>query len=302
MEGLRRDRRSHFVLLVAVGLAIAGCSSADNVVERPGRPTVVSHPSEPFTVASLPPGYSQTAAEVGRQYNPWGDDSEGTAEPFTVLAPKRSDGLSSRAIIVSITGFAGYEGGFAQASPSQVPTVRARQLSVGGHPAIFTPAHTETAPSLRRYPWSDLLVRRGSDLAVRVQARGNGSSLSQLEAVARGVRPRDQTLAPTVTTAPAGYNVVGSVDVGVVAAADPDVADSPLTSDSYRARPGNAVVHRATWIRTGTTSTLTAVTLPARGVVGGDSRLGRVRTSRGDDPRHAGRRRRIPGGRDRGDA
>ncbi len=64
---------------------------------------------------TVPDGFHLVVAGKGTQYQNWGSDSLGTHEPFTVLSP---DGKATgpEVVVVSATGFAGYEGELAQAS------------------------------------------------------------------------------------------------------------------------------------------------------------------------------------------
>lgn len=222
-----------------------------------------SRASSPFTVGNVPPGYAVVSVDRGAPYPPWGDDSMGSAEPFTVLAPGGSDASSADAIVVSVTGFEGYEGGLGQASRGGNPVVESERFMVEGRRAIFTPAQTAVD---RRIIWADLVVVRGADLAVRVTARG--ASKARLLRILEGVEPaRDNTHAPRVARPPVGYDVIGSVDAGVVARPFPD-SDRLRDDPSWTGR-GNPVVHRIEWTSPGAASTvpgntLTVTTFPTR--------------------------------------
>ncbi len=244
------------VAVVLVVVAVACSSSSGSNTSTPG--PAVSRPSQPFTVGSVPTRYTLMSQAKGRQYNAWGDDSLGTSEPFMVLDSTGSNRPAR--VVVSVTGFQGYEGGLMQASPAGGPKVKYRRLRVDGHPAIFVPAQTVNEPApARRFAWSDLLVRRGPDLAVRVRARG--AMLQQLEPIARDVDPHGKTFAPTVRPVPGGYRSLGGVDVAAVAAAFP--FEYPVSADPHRVGPGNPSVHHAEW-NGPADAILSVVTVPSR--------------------------------------
>ncbi|MEJ7584530.1 MAG: hypothetical protein WKF43_10705 [Acidimicrobiales bacterium] len=128
----------------------------------------------------MPAGYELVTAGRGTELQEWGEDCCGTAEPFTVLAPPGEGTESAEAIVVSVTGFAGYEGGLDQASSGYSVEERSETFTVDGQEAIFTPAETSSE-------WADLVVARGDDLAVRVA--GRNASRSRLVEVLDRVRP-----------------------------------------------------------------------------------------------------------------
>ena len=243
-------------VVVIAGLSVvAACASGQG---EHARPRSASHPSAPFTIAAVPAGFERIAAERGRQYNPWGDDSFGTAEPFTVLARRGRDASDPKLIVVSATGFMSYEGGLGQAAPARPGSDRLTIFRVHGRRAIFTPAQTTTDG---RRVWSDLVVVRQHDLAVRVRTRN--ATKDQLLNVLERVETLGKTLAPNVPDPPSGYAVVGSVDAGVTAGLNVDVPEWDLTNDAYRTGPGNPVVHRMKWSTTDRGG-MTATTFPAR--------------------------------------
>lgn len=227
------------------------------------RQAAASRPARAFSVGAVPAGYAPAATSRDRPYTPWGDDSLGTDEPFVVLAPRSSGALSRAAVVISVTGFVGYEGGLDQASPGYGPGVESRHLRIDGRRAIFVPTQVTGPPYVRRLG-SELLVVRGRDLAVRVRKRD--ATLAELTAIERDVRPRGRGLAPAVTSAPDGYAVAGSVDVGVVTASNLDVVTAgPPDSPQLRPAPGNPPVWRMTWSRHGAPADgLAVTTLPAR--------------------------------------
>jgi len=184
VPGRSRSMRRAGLLLAAM-LVASGCGSGGDSGNRGG--TAESVPASPFTFdpATVPAGYRLVTAGRGEIPQAWGDDSVGTDEPFTVLAPPGGDATSDDAVVVSVTGFEGYEGKLGQARRD-------------------------------RDQWTDVLEVRGDDLAVRVS--GRRARADQLRAIGRSAVPNaDHARAPAVED-PEGAQVIGSVD------ADPLVA------------------------------------------------------------------------------
>jgi hypothetical protein len=216
-------------MVVVVALTAAACGS-----DSGGGGDPAADPS-PFTFdrAAVPTGYELAVAGRGNQRPAWGSDSSGTDEPFTVLAPPGEDATSERAVVVSVTGFAGYEGGFDQAAFGSV------HLRIDGREAIYGPAH-DRAGRRRR---ADLVVRHGDDLAVRVTAPG--ATQDELVDIAGAVEPSgDQGEAPAVEAA-GDLEVVGSVDADALVALDGGFA--PFTDDV----PGPQGSYSAGWVTPG---------------------------------------------------
>ena len=140
------------VVVVIMSLVVTACAFG-SANSSPSRPS--SHPSAPFTVAAVPADFEFAAAERGRPFSPWGSDTFGTAEPFTVLARHGRGGSDSKLIVVSVTGFSGYESGLDQAAPSRTRFDRATRFRVNGRRAIYTPPQVTTDG--RRFVWSDLV-------------------------------------------------------------------------------------------------------------------------------------------------
>lgn len=204
--------RSGVLLVVIAAALLPGCDSGGGAGEVGPRR---SSESSPVRVGFVPEGYALTVVGRGRGFQYWGDDSEGTYEPFTVLAPEGADARSPDAVIVSVTGFEGYEGGLGQAS-SGYGSGEERRFRLDGRDAIYTPRGTKFRGGQR---WADLVAIRGTDLAVRVTARA--ATRKQLVDVLRRVSlspSRDHTRAPAVPDLPAGLRVVGSVDAAAVVA------------------------------------------------------------------------------------
>lgn len=250
--------------LVAAITCISLFGACSDGGEDPSSSTaVVSRPAQAFSVGVVSAGYTPVATSHGRPYVPWGDDSLGTKEPFVVLAPKGSNAFSRRAVVISVTGFQGYESGLDQASPAGGPGVESHRSRIDGQRAIYVPEQVTGPPYVRRLQ-AELLVVRGPDLAVRV--RKQGATEAELAAIERNVRPRGRSLAPSVTSTPDGYAVLGSVDAGVVTASDLDGVTASL-SDPAQVRPsaGNPQAWLSTWSAPGAPADgLAVTTLPAR--------------------------------------
>jgi hypothetical protein len=207
------------VLLVLATLV--GCTSDEP--HAPAAPVAPSAASATmFSVGWVPDGYELVAQGRGVAASSWGSDEVGTNEPFTTLAPEGSHDPDDL-VVVAATGYAGYQGGFAQASITYCckgvgPQQRFR---FDGHRAIYSPPHEE-----RR--WSELVVARGDDLAIRLIA--TGWSRERLVDLARRTTPStDHEAAPAVDP-PKGWRVLGSVGVlGLAAATSPvQVADRQM--------------------------------------------------------------------------
>ncbi len=207
--------------------------------------------SSPFAVGWVPQGFEPFVAGMGTAVPLWGDDSSGTDEPFTVLAPPDSDDPAAL-VVVSVTGYAGYEGGFAQAAngrPSEY-----EWFEDGGRQAIFTERRrlpgTSDADADEDETVSEVVVDRAEDVAVRVTGR---HSRAELAAMASGARLQGRSRAPEVDP-PEGLTVVGRVDTDLVLALQ--AAAQPGTDEV----PGPASAHGAAWEREG--STLAILTVP----------------------------------------
>jgi hypothetical protein len=239
---LRRRPAGRLLLLIVLMSPLMSCSHPRRDTVRPPHR---SSQSSPFRVRREPPGYRLVAAGEGTQSQQWGEDSFGTHEPFTVLAPARETADSRSSVVVSVSGFRGYEGGLSQASPGGT----SESFLFEGRPAVYAP---EGQGNLGQ-PWADLVAARGEDLAVRVTARH--ATRSRLVEVLSRVRPdADHARAPAVPDPPRGLRVVGSADAGAViaVAAYPNKGEVPGPSDS----------HSAGWIRG--EERITVMTLPGR--------------------------------------
>jgi hypothetical protein len=190
----------------------------------------------PFTV-EVPDGFRPVMAGRGETPPDWGSDSFGTHEPFTVLAPPGEGPDSPEAVLVSVTGFEGYEGGLSQASAGYGSS---EPFDLDGAEAIFTPAGGDDGNGGRQ--WADLVVVRGDDLAVRVTAPS--ATQDELAAIAERVEPAaDHLVAPAVPEPPEGLEVVGSVDADVI------VSLTPYVEEFTDRGPGAETALGAGWLQ-----------------------------------------------------
>lgn len=228
-----------------------------------GRPsagrTAPSQVSSGFSVGYVPDGYQSVTAGRGTAVQAWGSDSEGTEEPFTVLAPPGSETLSE-AVIVSATGYAGYEGGLAQAGWGYWRDVV--ETRVDGNEAVFTAGGSQHRGQGSN--WADLVVSRGDDLAVRVTSRTGPEA--RLATIARTIdTPTSRSTAPALAQPPAGLEAVGSANADAVLA-----LSAYVRPDSV---PGPRAAHAVGW--SGPSASLAVLTLP-----GGSADLRALRASR----------------------
>jgi hypothetical protein len=246
--------RSELVLALVTTLSLIGWGACGSE-EQPGTAGADRSTSSPFTVGPVPAGYRQVTAGTGTATPLWGEDSGGTDEPYTVLSP---DGTitSPDVVVVSTTGFEGYQGGLGQASAGAEPD-GLEQLTVEGEDALYRAAWTDD----RGDHWADLVAVRGDDLAVRVTSP-DATRDELLEVLARTEVPADRTQAPTVPEPPHGLASVGSVDAGAVVALFPSV--QPNTDQV----PGTSTAHAVGWVggEGASDAELAVMTLPAGSV------------------------------------
>lgn len=225
----------------ALALVAAGCGSGDAESGERGRgdggPAGATEGSSPFQVGHGPAGYRLVQAGRGTIEQTWSSDSVGTDEPVTVLAPGGEGPGRAGEMLVSATGFAGYEGGLAQASRSY-GSDESEELELDGRRAIYMPRHAEGD---RSEP-ADLVVEVGEDLAARVSSAD--ATRDELVEVARRVRlPDDRLLAPQVPDPPAGLEVVGWADADVAVS----LTGAPLSSSD--SLPAGERAHTTVWAR-----------------------------------------------------
>lgn len=215
-------------------LLLAGCGDAPPADEGPE----AGAPSRPFAVGWVPPGFEPLAAGTGRGVQDWGEDSTGTDEPFTLL--RRGDDL----VAVSVTGFEGYQGGLDQAVAGYE---EAERIEVDGHQARLFLAGPTTR---HRFPWNDLVVVRGDDLAVRVRGALGRDELVDL---AGRTEPDGRERPPTVDP-PDGFEVVGRATADLAVALEAGVHDRDHP-------PGPPTAHGAGWMSAN--RTLAVMALPS---------------------------------------
>lgn len=233
--------------LLAVLLCAAACGDG---ADSGDATAPVSDRSSPFTAGPPPEGYRPIIAGRGTAVQSWGDDEGGTHEPFTVLAPPGQGADSPAAVVVSVTGFEGYQGSLSQASVGYLHHSQ-QAFTLAGRPAIFTPA----GRTGEGQTWADLVAVKGPDLAVRVTARE--ATREELIRVLERVRPAEShAVAPKVLEPPAGLRVIGSVDADLLLALTPTVQPQ---SDIV---PGPSSAHGVGWYRG--ESRLAVMTLPGR--------------------------------------
>lgn len=208
-------------------------------------------PSSPFAVAAPPPGFDLVSAGVGASAPDWGEDSFGTTQPVTVLAPG-GDVTDPGIVVVSVTGYIGYQGGLDQAAGASNDD-DLRSVEVGGRPARFLPAGDRDQNAATE--WAVLTVARGEeedDLAVQVTARD--ATLDELAAVEARVAFAGREQGPVVEDPPDGLEVVGSGGTDAV------LATYASGSRDAGYVPGSERDHVAVW-RSGAVG-LAVVTLP----------------------------------------
>ena len=260
--------RSAVPLVLAMGLAAVACGSGGGArlsgatADRDAAPTVgTTSESLPFVVEDPPPGYQLVLAGRGDMPQTWSSDSFGDDEPVTVLAPPGGDSVGTDTVTVSLTGYAGFEGGLEQAVAGY-PEAKLEEFEIDGRRALYTPPGGSSSEPHR----ADLVVALGDDLAVRV-ASADGSR-EELAAVARRVRTQtDHLLAPQVPDPPGGLEVIGSADadVAITLWARPQPGTDTV--------PAGARAHTAVWARfdasgawTSGTSAIRVSTLPGTAI------------------------------------
>lgn len=254
-------------LVLAMGLVGGACGADDGpggsgaTTDQDPVPTVgTTTASSPFVVEDPPDGYRLVLAGRGDHPQTWSSDSFGDDEPVTVLAPPGEGTESQEAVTVSLTGYAGFQGGLDQASAGDLGVPE--EFEIDGKRALYT----RPGASVTQTPDADLVVAVGKDLAVRVGSADG--SREELADVARRVRPQaDHLLAPEVPDPPDGLEVIGSAD------ADVAITLWARPQPGSDAMPAGARAHTAAWARLDSggawisgTSAITVSTLPGTAV------------------------------------
>jgi hypothetical protein len=235
------------LVVSAVALSSVSCTPDQRIDTATTRTPEAPDESSPFTVGGIPEGYRPVTAGRGTWTQDWGVDETGTHEPFTVLS-RSGEPDGDGVVVISKTGFAGYQGGLAQASQGYPGGYE--ELTVDGRDALFTAATADA--------WADLVAMRDDDLAVRVTAPD--ATVDELVDVLGSVDAgTDPTKAPVVEDAPRELEVVGSVDVDGV------LAQQPWLEKNSPFIPGPESAHAAGWtVGTEEDGTdLVVLTLPA---------------------------------------
>jgi hypothetical protein len=223
------------LVLVTVAAACGSGEDTDGTADAAAEaPVGDSDESSPFTVGLEPEGYRLVQAGQGGIDQTWSSDSFGDDEPVTVLAPPGADPGGDAVVRVSLTGYAGFEGGLDQAAGYPAD---GEHFDMDGRAAIYSPGGAGEGQG----PRTDLVVAAGDDLAIRVAALG--ADRDELVEIAQRVEPRDDhLLAPAVPDPPG--------DLGVVGSADADVGMTLLGSPSpgSDAPPAGTRAHSAAWV------------------------------------------------------
>ena len=233
------------VSLVVVLAALAGCGDRGASVGV-GGDDESRVPSRGFELSDPPSRFVPAVAGSGTRRQDWGEDSTGTDEPYTVLVRGDDAPTADNIVVVSVTGFDGYEGGLSQASRGYCcgADANAEETEVDGHRAYFTPAHDDVP--------SDLVVAVDDDLAVRVSAPH--ASRDDAIALYKRASPRGHVRAPEVQP-PGGYRIIGRVDADLVLAQVAVV--QPRTNEV----PGTSAAHTLGW--SDGDASLAVLTVPA---------------------------------------
>ena len=255
-------------VVLAMALVGVACGSDDGgrdsraATEQDTVPTVgTTTASSPFVVEDPPEGYQLVLAGRGDIRQSWSSDSFGDDEPVTVLVPPGGDIAGKGAVTVSLTGYAGFQGGLEQAAVGY-PAVQPEEFEIDGQRALYTPPGVSPAGP----HGADLVVAVGEDLAVRVGSADG--SREELADVAQRVSPQaDHLVAPKVPDPADGLEVIGSAD------ADVAITLWARPQPGSDAMPAGARAHTAAWSRLDTdgarisgTSAITVSTLPGTAV------------------------------------
>lgn len=199
------------LLAAASVLAILAASCGKPPERGPNQPVGSTSEAHPFRIGQPPAGYRLVQAGRGTRTQAWGDDTFGSEEPVTLLAPVGQGPGGPDEIRVSVFGYQGYQGELSQGSYGYVVNAdRLEGFQIDGEPAIYSPDFSDG--NIRRP--ADLVVDKGDGVGLRVTK--SGGSRDELTAVARGAEPLDDSIrAPGVARPPEGLEVVGSADADV---------------------------------------------------------------------------------------
>lgn len=237
-NGVSQALLARAMVVTLIGLAACsggGTGPAADEGTPPSGSGERSSASSPFTFdeALVPDGFTAVAAGRGEHRPDWSEDCCGSDEPYVVLSP---DGTPDHpdVVVVSITGYQGYQGGLDQASVGY--GLDSEEVEVAGEEARYSPPGAEHDPDA----WADLVVAQGDrDLAIRVTSPD--ATLEELAALVPLVEVPDDVTQPPAVTAPPGLELVGSV------AADAVVAAFPYVDQQADAGPGPTTAHGVGW-------------------------------------------------------
>jgi hypothetical protein len=161
-------------------------------------------------------------------------------------------------VLVSVTGYAGYQGGLDQAL-SGYPGLEVDELEIDGDEARpSVPAMVDELTG-ERLVWGDLVVAREPDLAVRITSPD--ATREQLLDMAGRVEERGRLVPPFVADPPEGMVVAGWAGTGAV------VAFEPWAAPGTDAVPATATTHAAAWVDSEVLGSFLVVTTIDAGVV-----------------------------------
>ncbi|MCB0970552.1 MAG: hypothetical protein KDA97_03395 [Acidimicrobiales bacterium] len=259
MRGRRSRMLGVWVVAGALAVAVAACSGGDDEATPPPAPSAEDRAdrSTPFLVGAPPGGLEAVAIGTGQLTQAWDDDSVGDDEPSTVLAPD-GDPTHQDAIVVSTSGYGGYQGGLDQASPGYLQG-SLEPTELDGDDARWWPGGEVDGVHLD----PALAVARG-DIALTAVGPVDRSVLEDVLR-STAIDPDRTDLAPTVAP-PDGYEVVGSIDAEGVVVAEA-VAGLGLV-------PGLETMHTVLWTRPGDPAASVGVQSSPAGSIDVDAYLG----------------------------
>ncbi len=223
---------------IAAGILLVGmigCTGGDGAVNEPVGTT---SESSPFRVGHPPEGYSPVQAGRGTLTQAWGEDSFGSHESVTVLAPKGEGPGGPGEVRVELFGYEGLQGRISQGLIGYGIGDPPPKFELDGKEAVFKAAH-ETY--FGQVP-AQLAVDFGNDVGVLVSKASAGRD--ELAEIALATRPQDDhLLAPVVDDPPGGLEVVGSAD------ADVGFSLTGFPSPNSDHLPAGERGHTAAWAR-----------------------------------------------------
>lgn len=223
------------IAAVVLLVGIVGCTGGDRAENEPVGTT---GESSPFRVGHPPEGYTPVQAGRGTLTQAWGEDSFGSHESVTVLAPKGEGPGGPGEVRVELFGYEGLQGGISQGLIGYGIGDPSPRFDLDGKDAVFKGAHEAY---FGRVP-AQLAVDFGNDVGVLVSKAS--AKREELADVARATRPQDDhLLAPVVDDPPGNLEVVGSADADVGFS----LTGFPSPNSDYL--PAGERGHTAAWAR-----------------------------------------------------